>query len=152
MLMYLQDWVTALRCSLCTLLLIIQMLNSISDCIFFHCCTKVFDTKWKSCLKLNIEKTDPVPSSPITSWQIEGERVEAVTDFLFLGSKITVDSDCRHEIKRYLLLGRKAMTNLNSKFKSKDIILLTKVYLVKAMAFLVGMNGCESWTVKKAEH
>ena len=78
--------------------------------------------------------------------------MEAMTDFLFLGSKITVDSDCRHEIKRCLLLGRQAMTNLNSKFKSKDIILLTKVYLVKAMAFLVGMNGCESWTVKKAEH
>ena len=102
-------------------------------------------------LKLNMKKTKLMASSLIASWQINGERVEAVTDFLFLGSKITVDSDCRHEIKRYLLLGRKAMTNLNSKFKSKDIILLTKVYLVKAMAFLVGMNGCESWTVKKAE-
>ena len=106
----------------------------------------------KAGLQLNIEKTDPVPSSPITSWQIEGERVEIVIDFLFLGSKITVDGDCRHEIKRCLLLGRKAMTNLNSVLKSKDIILLTKVYIVKAVVFLVVRSGCESWTVKKAEH
>ena len=119
---------------------------------FFITVQKYLTLSEKAGLKLKIEKTDPVPSSPITSWQIEGERVEAVTDFLFLGSKITVDSDCRHEIKRCLLLGRQAMTNLNNKFKSKDIILLTKVYLVKAIAFLVGMNGCESWTVKKAEH
>ena len=105
----------------------------------------------KAGLKLNSEKTDPVPSSPITSWQIEGERVEIVTDFLFLGSKITVDGDYRHGMKRCLLLGRKAMTNLNSVLKSKDIVLLTKVYIVKAMVFLVVMSACESWTIKKAE-
>ena len=91
-------------------------------------------------------------SSSITSWQIEGEKVEAVTNFLFWGSKITEDGDCRHEIKRCLLLGRKAMTNLDSVLKSRDIILLTKVHLVKAMIFLVVMYGCESWTIKKAEH
>ena len=105
----------------------------------------------KAGLKLNSEKTDPVPSSPITSWQIEGERVEIVTDFLFLGSKITVDGDYRHEMKRCLLLGRKAMTNLNSVLKSKDIVLLTKVYIVKAMVFPVAMCGYESRTIKKAE-
>ena len=90
-------------------------------------------------------------SGPITSWQIEGERVEIVIDFLFLGSKITVDGDCRHEIKRCLLLGRKAMTNLNSVLKSKDIILLTKVRIVKAVVFPVVMFRCESWTIKKAK-
>ena len=90
-------------------------------------------------------------SSPITSWQIDGETVEAVTDFIFLGSKITVDGDCSHEIKRRLLLGRKAMTTLNSILKSRDITLLTKVCLVKAMVFPVVMYGCESWTIKKAE-
>ena len=92
-----------------------------------------------------------MPSSPITAWPIEGEKVEVVTDFLFLGSKITADSDCSHEIKRRLLLGRKVMTNLDSIFKSRDIILPTKVRLVKAMVFPVVMYGCESWTVKKAE-
>ena len=102
-------------------------------------------------LKLNIQKTKIMASSPITSWEIDGETVETVSDFIFLGSKITADGDCRHEIKRFLLLGRKAMTNLDSIFKSRDIILPTKVRLVKAMVFPVVMYGCESWTVKKAE-
>ena len=91
-------------------------------------------------------------SGPITSWQIEGEKVEAVTDFLFLGSKITVDGDCSHKIRRRLLLGRKIMTNLDSVLKSKNITLPTKVCIVKAVVFPVVMNGCESWTIKKAEH
>ena len=95
-------------------------------------------------LKLNIQKTKTMASSPITSWQMEGEKVEALTHFIFLGSKITSDGDCSHEIKRRLLLGRKAMTNLDSILKSRDITLLTKVCLVKAMAFLVAMYGCES--------
>ena len=103
-------------------------------------------------LKLNIQKTKIVASSPITSWQIDGEIVETVADFIFLGSKITADGDCSHEIKRCLLLRRKAMTNLESILKSRDITLPTKVYLVKAMVFPVVMYGCESWTVKKAEH
>ena len=93
-----------------------------------------------------------VASGPITSWQIDGETMETVTDFIFLGSKITTDGDCSHEIQRRLLLGRKAMTNLDSILKSKDITLPTKVYLVKAMVFPVVMYGCESWTTKKAEH
>ena len=91
-------------------------------------------------------------SGPITPWQIEGEKVEAVTDFLFLGSKIPVDGDCSHEIKRCLVLGRKVMTNLDSILKSRDITLLTKFHIVKAMVFPVVMYGCESWTIKKAEH
>ena len=91
-------------------------------------------------------------SGPITSWQIDGETVETVRDFLFLGSKITADGDCSHEIKRHLLLGRKVMTNLDSILKSRDITLLTKVCLVKAMVFPVVICGCESWTIKKAEH
>ena len=91
-------------------------------------------------------------SSPITSWQIDGETMETVTQFIFLGSKITADGDCSHEIKRYLLLGRKAMTNLDSMLKSRDITLSTKFRLVKAIAFPVVMYGCESWTIKKAEH
>ena len=91
-------------------------------------------------------------SGPITSWQIDGETVETVTDFLFLGSKITADGDCSHEIKRRLLLGRKATTNLDRILKSRDITLPTKVHLVKAMVFQVVMNACESWTIKKAEH
>ena len=103
-------------------------------------------------LKLNIKnKTKIMISGPITSWQIEGGNVEAVTDFLFLGSKITSDGDCSHEIRRQLLLGRRAMTKLDSVLKSKDIILLTKVHLVQAMVFPVVMYGCESWTIKKAE-
>ena len=102
-------------------------------------------------LKLNIQKTKIMASGPTTSWEIDGETVETVSDFIFLGSKITADGDCRHEIKRHLLLGRKVMTNLDSIFKSRDIILPTKVCLVKAMVFPVVMYGCESWTVKKAE-
>ena len=103
----------------------------------------------KAGLKLNIQKTKIMVSSPITSWQIDGETV---TDFIFLGSKITADGDCSHEIKRHLFLGRKAMTNLDSILKSRDITLPTKVHLVKAMVFPVVMYGCESWTIKKAEH
>ena len=105
----------------------------------------------KACLKLNIQKTKIMASYPITLWQIEGKTVETVTDFLFLGSKITADGDCSHEFKRRLVLGRKFMTNLESIFKNRDITLLTKVHLVKAMVFPVVMYGCESWTVKKAE-
>ena len=102
-------------------------------------------------LKLNVQKTKIMVSGPITSWQIDGETVETVTDFIFLGSSITADGDCSHEIKRRLLLGRKVMTNLDSILKSRDITLPTKVHLVKAMVFPVVMYGCESWTVKKAE-
>ena len=103
-------------------------------------------------LKLNIQKTKIMTSGPITSWKIDGETMETVTDFILGGSKITADGDCSHEIKRHLLLGRKVMTNLDSILKSRDITLLTKVRLVKAVAFPVVMYGCESWTVKKAEH
>ena len=103
-------------------------------------------------LKLNIQKTKIMACGPITSWQIDAEITETVRDFIFLGSKITADGDCSHEIKRCLFLGRKAMTNLDSILKSRDITLLTKVRLVKAMAFPVVMYGCESWTIKKAEH
>ena len=103
-------------------------------------------------LKLNIQETKIMASGSITSWQIDGETMETVTDFIFLGSKITADGDCSHEIKRHLLFGRKVMTNLDSIFKSRDITLPTKVPLVKAMVFPVVMYGCESWTVKKAEH
>ena len=101
-------------------------------------------------LKLNIQKTKIMASSPITSWQIDGETVETVTDFIFGGSKITADGDCSHEIKGRLLLGRKVMTNLDSTFKSRDITLPTKFHLVKTMLFPVVMYGCESWTIKKA--
>ena len=103
-------------------------------------------------LKLSIQKTKIMASGPITSWQIDGESVETVTDFIFVGSKITADGDCSYEIKRLLLLGRKAMTNLDNILKSRDITLPTKVCLVKAMVFPVVMYGCESWTIKKAEH
>ena len=103
-------------------------------------------------LKLNIQKTKIMASGPITSWQIDGETVEIVSDFIFLGSKITADGDCSHEMKRRLLLGRKAMTNLDSILKSKDITLPTNVHLVKIMVFPVVMYGCGSWTIKKAEH
>ena len=102
--------------------------------------------------RLNIEKTEITASGPITSWQIDGETVETVADFIFLGSKITQDGDCSHEIKRCLLLGRKTMNNLEGILKSRDITLPTKVHLVKAMVFPVVTYGCESWTVKKAEH
>ena len=112
---------------------------------------KVKKESEKAGLKLNIQKTKIMASGPITSWQIDGETVETVTDFIFLGSKITVDGDCSHEIKRHLLLARKAMTNLNSILKSRDVTLLTKVHLIKAMVFPVFMYGCESWTIKKIE-
>ena len=102
-------------------------------------------------LKLNIQKTKIMASGPITSWEIDGEIVETVSDFILGGSKITADDDCSHEIKRRLLLGRKVMTNLDSIFKSRDITLPAKIHLVKAMVFPVVMYGCESWTVKKAE-
>ena len=105
----------------------------------------------KAGLKLNIQKMKIMASGPVTSWQIDGEKVETVRDFIFLGSKITVDDDCSHEIKRYLLLGRKTMTNLDSILKSRDITLLTKVHILKAMVFPVVMYGFESWTIKKAE-
>ena len=103
-------------------------------------------------LKLNTQKTKIMASGPIISWQIDEETVETVSDFIFLGSKITADGDCSHEIKRWLLLERKVMTNIDSILKSRDITLPTKVHLVKAMVFLVVMYGCESWTLKKAEH
>ena len=102
-------------------------------------------------MKLNIQKTKIMASSPITSWQIDGGKVETVADFIFLGSKITVDNDCSHEIKTHLLLGRKAVTNLESILKSRDITLLTTFHIVKAMVFLIVMYRCESWTIKKAE-
>ena len=113
---------------------------------------KVKEDSEKVGLKLNIQKTKIMASGPITSWQIDGETMETVRDFIFWGSKITADGDCSHEIKRHLLLGRKAMTNLDNILKSRDIILPTKVCLVKAMVFPVVMYGCESWTIKKAEH
>ena len=113
---------------------------------------KVKEESEKVDLKLNIRKTKIMASGPITSWQIDGETMETVTDFIFLDSKITADGDCGHEIKRRLLLGRKALTNLDSILKSRDITLPTKVRLVKAMVFPVVMYGCESWTIKKAEH
>ena len=112
---------------------------------------KVKEESEKVSLKLNIQKTKIMASGPITSWQIDGETVETVTDFIFLGSKITADGDCSHEIKRGLLLGRKVVTNLDSILKSRDITLSTKVYLVKAMVFPVVMYGCESWTINKSE-
>ena len=102
-------------------------------------------------LKINIQKMKIMASGPITSWEVDGETVETVSDFVFWGSKITADSDCSHEIKRHLLLGRKVMTSLDSILKSRDITLPTKVHLVKAMVFPVVIYGCESWTVKKAE-
>ena len=113
---------------------------------------KVKEESEKVGLKLNIQKTKVMASGPVTSWEIDGETVETVADFNFLGSKITAGGDCSHEIKRLLLLGRKVMTNLDSIFKSRDITLPTKVHLVKAMIFPAVMYGCESWTIKKAEH
>ena len=113
---------------------------------------KVKEESEKVDLKLNIQKMKIMASGPITSWQIDGETMETVRDFVFLGSKITADGDCSHEIKRYLLLGRKAMTNLDSMLQSRHITLPTKVCLVEAMVFPVIMYGCESWTIKKAEH
>ena len=113
---------------------------------------KVKEEGEKVGLKLNIQKTKIMAFSPITSWQIDGETTETVRDFIFLGSKITVNGDCSHEIKRCLLLGRKAITNLDSILRIRDITLPTKVHLVKAMIFTLVMYGCESWTIKKAEH
>ena len=113
---------------------------------------KVKEESEKVGLKLNIQKTKIMVSGPITSWQMDGETVETVDDFIFLGSQITADGNCSHEIKRHLLLGKKVMTSLNSTLKSRDIILPTMVHLVKAMVFPVVMYGCESWTVKRAEH
>ena len=113
---------------------------------------KVKEESEKVGLKLNIQKTKIMASGLITSWPIDGETVETVADVIFLGSKITADGDCSHKIKRLLLLGRKAMTHLDSVLKSRDITLLTKVCTVKAMVFLVVMYGSESWTIKKAEH
>ena len=112
---------------------------------------KVKEESEKVVLKLNIQKTKIMASGPIPSWQIDGETVETVTDFIFLGSQITADGDCSHEIKRHSLLERKVMTNLDSTLKSRDITLPTKVHLVKAMVFPVVMYGCESWTIKKSE-
>ena len=113
---------------------------------------KVKEETEKRSFKLNIQKTKIMASSPITAWEIDGKTVETVSDFILGGSKITADGDCSHEIKRCLLLGRKAMTNLDSIFKSRDITLPTKVCLLKAVVFPVVMYGCESWTVKRAEH
>ena len=112
---------------------------------------KVKEQSEKVGLKFNIQKTKIMASGPITSWEIDGETVETVSDFIFGGSKITVDGDCSHEIKRCLLLGRKVLSNLDSIFKSRDITLPTKVHLLKAMVFPVIMYGCKSWTLKKAE-
>ena len=112
---------------------------------------KVKEESEKVSFKLNIQKTKIMASNPITSWQIDGETVETVADFIFWGSKITADGDCSHKIKRCLLLGRKVMTNLGSILKSRDITLTTKVHLVKAIVFPVVMYGCESWTIKEAE-
>ena len=113
---------------------------------------KVKEESEKVGLKLNIQKTKITASCPITSWQINGGTVETMTDFIFLGSKITAEGDCSHEIKRCLLLGKKAMTKLDGTLKSRDITLPTKVHLVKAMVFPVVMYGCESWSIKKVEH
>ena len=113
---------------------------------------KVKEQSEKAVLRLDIQQTKIMASSPITSWQVDGEAMETVTNFIFLGSKIIADGDCIHEIKRHLLLGRKAMTKLDSILKSKDIPLMTKVHLVKVMVFPVVMYGCESWTIKKTEH
>ena len=112
---------------------------------------KVKEGSEKAGLKLNIKKTKIMASGPITSWQIDGETMETVTDFIFLGYKITADGDCSHEMKRRLLLGRKAMTNLDSILKSRDLTLLTKIHLVRAIVFPVVMYGCENWTIKKLE-
>ena len=113
---------------------------------------KVKERNEKVGLKLNIQKSKIMASGPITSWQIDGETVETVANFIFLGSEITADGDCSHEIKRHLLLGRKVLTNLDRILKSREITLSTKVHLVKAMVFPVVMYGCESWTIKKVEH
>ena len=124
---------------------------SSSNCCFLTCIYVSQEESEKVGLKLNIQKTKIMASGPSTSWEIDGETVETVSDFIYLGSQITADGDCSHEIKRHLLLGRKVVTNLDSILKSRDITLPTKVCLVKAMVFPVVLYGCESWTVKKAE-
>ena len=116
------------------------------------CLIKLKEESEKADLKLNIQKTKIIASGPITSWQIDGATMETVTDFFFLGSKITADGDCNHEIKRHLFLGRKIIKDIDSILKSRDITLPTKIHLVKAIVFTVVMYGCESWTIKKAEH
>ena len=113
---------------------------------------KVKEESEKASLKLNIQNTNIIASGPTTSWQIDRETMKTLRDFIFLGSKITADGDCSHEVKRCLLLGRKAVTNLHSVLKSRDIVLPTKGHIVKAMVFPVVMEGCDSWTIKKAEH
>ena len=113
---------------------------------------KVKEENEKAGLKLNVQKMKSMASGPITSWQIDWETMETVTDFIFLGSRITTDGDCSHEIKRCLLLGRKSIANLDSILKSRDVTLRTKVHIIKAMVFPVVMYGCESWAIKKAEH
>ena len=128
--------------------LLVALLNTLSFCLFI---LFMKEESEKAGLKLSIHKTKIMASGPIISWEIDGETMEAVTNFIFLGSKITADGDCSHEIKRRLLLGRKVMTDLDSIFKSRDITLPTKVRLVKAMVFPVVVYGCESWTIKKAE-
>ena len=128
------------------------MHSCFSSCKYYCLLMKVKEESEKVGLKLNIQKTMIMASDPITSWEIDGETVETVAEFIFLASRITADGDCSHEIKRRLLLGRKVMTKLNSIFKSRDITLPTNVHLVKTMVFLVVMYGCESWTIKKAEH
>ena len=127
------------------------MISLSSQLPYFYLYAQILDHSFKKIIKLNIQKTKIMASGPITSWEIDGETVETASDFIFLGSRITADGDCSHEIKRRLLLGRKVMTNLDSIFKSRDITLTTKVRLVKAMVFPVVMYGCESWTVEKAE-
>ena len=120
--------------------------------LYLFALLKVKEESEKVGLKLNTQKTKIMATSPITSWQIDGETMETVTDFIFLGSKITADDDCSQEIKRHLLLGRKAMTHIDSILKSRDVTLPTKVHLAKAMVFPVVMHRCEIWTIKKAEH
>ena len=145
----------AKECSIITQLCLFQMLVSLCSKSFklrFSLLMKVKEESEKVGLKLNIQKTKIMASGPITSWQIDGETMETVTDFIILGSKITEDGDCSHEIKRRLLLGRKVMTNLDSILESRDITLPTKVCLVKALVFPVVMYGCESCTINKAEH
>ena len=127
-------------------------MNTLSEWKLFICMGLIKEESEKAGLKLNIQKIKIMASSPITSWQIDWKKVEVVTDFILGGSKITADGDCSHEIKRHLLLERYAMNNLDSILKSRDIILPTKVHLVKSMVFPVVMYGCESWSIRKAEH
>ena len=137
----------------CCFLICIKVSQEAGQAVWYsHLLMKLKEESEKVGLKLNIQKIKIMASGPITSWQIDGETVETLADFIFLGSNITADGDCSYEIKRCLLLGRKVMTNLDSILKSRDITLSTKVHLLKAMVFPVVMYGCESWTVKKVEH